>query len=144
MANRSLPAQDSVAAQRDLFRLVARDHGLTIAILHERNHNLGVSTMKKWRDGAAMPAYALGELKSAGVPDDLLSLVVQPYAAFLVSEGDDDGDLDTAANDCLEFGAEVVRAHHPNSPGGIAIVPQERALIEPKRRRAAASIRRAA
>jgi hypothetical protein len=63
----------------------------------------------------------------------------------VVTEPDDtDGDLDTAAIDANEFANEVQKARHPNSPGGLAIVPQERAVIEPKRQRAAASMRRAA
>lgn len=144
MADRSLPAQDSVAAQREFFRLAEQEHSLSIAVLAQRNKHLSKSTMAGWRDGAAMPAYALGELKLAGVPDDLLSLITKAYAVALLSEPDGEGDLDTAANDCLEFATEVNRAHHPLSPGGLAIVPQERVLIEPKRRRAAVSVRKAA
>jgi len=145
MADRSAPGQDCVAAQRELFRLAEKDHSLSIPVLAARNKHLNKTTMKAWRNGAAMPAYAIGELKVAGVPDHLLSLLLEPFAVAVVSEPDDsDGDLDTAATEALEFAGEVQKARHPNSPGGLAIVPQEKALIEPKRQRAAAAIRRAA
>lgn len=145
MPDISRPGQDCVAAQYDLFRRAEKECSLSIAILAQRNRHLKVSTMKAWRGGAAMPVYAIGELKVAGVPDHLLSLLVAPYAAAFVSEPDDsEGDLDTAATEALEFASEVARARHPNSPGGLAIVPQERAVIEPKRQRAAAAIRKAA
>lgn len=144
MPDLSLPARDSVAAQHDLFRRAEAEEGLSIAIIAKRSP-LSVSTMKGWRDGAQMPAWALGALKQAGVPDHLLSLVLDPFAGAFVSLPDDsDGDLDTAATEALEFASEVARARHPNSPGGLAIVPQERAVIEPKRQRAAAAIRKAA
>lgn len=145
MAEISSPGQDCVAAQQELFRRAEQECSLSIAVLAKRNQHLKVSTMKAWRSGAAMPVYALGELKIAGVPDHLISLLVEPYAAAFVSEPDDsEGDLDTAATEALEFASEVARARHPNSPGGLAIVPQERAMIEPKRQRAAAAIRKAA
>lgn len=143
MADGTLPQRDSVAAQRELFRRAEAEEGLSIAVIAKRSP-LPLSTMKSWRDGAAMPAWALGALSAAGVPDHLLSLILEPFACFVVSETDGEGDLDTAANDALDFASAVTRAHHPDSPGGLTIVPQEKALIEPKRQRAAAAIRRAA
>jgi len=143
MPDLSIPARDSVAAQRELFRRAESEEGLSIAVIAKRSP-LKAGTMQGWRDGSAMPAWAIGALSSAGVPDHLLSLIVEPFACFVVSEPDGEGDLDTAANEALDFASEVNKAHHPNSPGGLAIVPQERALIEPKRQRAAAAIRKAA
>lgn len=145
MSRYSAPGQDSLAAQHELFRLAESEYSLSIPVLAKRNKQLNTSTMKAWKRGAAMPVTALGELKVAGVPDHLLTLVFAPYAAAFASEPDDsEGDLDTAATEALEFAGEVQKARHPNSPGGLAIVPQEKALIEPKRQRAAAAIRRAA
>jgi len=143
MADGTLPARDSIAAQRELFRRAEAEEGLSIAVIAKRAP-LSPNTMRGWRDGSAMPAWAIGALKQAGVPDHLLSLILEPFACFVVSDEDGEGDLDTAANDALEFATEVNKAHHPNSPGGLAIVPQEKAVIEPKRQRACASIRRAA
>jgi hypothetical protein len=144
MAELSIPARDSVAAQRELFRRAATEEGLSIRVLHAKDNSLKVSTMEGWRDGAAMPAWALFALGEAGVPDQLLSLVGAPFARCIVTEEPGDGDLDTAANDALEFVGEFQKARHPKSPGGVAIVPQEKALIHPKRQKACASMRRAA
>lgn len=142
MADLSIPAQDSVDAQAELFRRAAKK-GLTLAVLHQRDKNLKVSTMRGWATGAtAMPAWAIGALGEAGVPDHLLTLVTEPFARCVVTAEDGDGDLDTAAIEASDFAGEVARARHPQSPGGLAIVPQERALIEPKRQRACAAMRR--
>jgi len=144
MANLSLPARDSVAAQRELFR-VAATKGLTLKVLSTRDVHLSYSTIKGWATGeTAMPAWAIGALGEAGVPDDLLSLVTQPFGRSVVSDEEGDGDLDDAAIAASDFACEVARARHPNSPGGIAIVPQEKSMIEPKRRAACAAIQRAA
>jgi hypothetical protein len=144
MADLSLPARDSVAAQRELFDRAASDEGLSIAVIAKRSP-LKTATMQGWRDGAQMPAWALGALKQAGVPDHLLTLVLDPFdAAFVSNPADGDGDLDTAANDALDFAGEVLKARSKNSPGGPAIVPQEKIIIHPKRQRACASMRRAA
>lgn len=56
---------------------------------------------------------------------------------------DPDGDLDTAGLDAAEVAHKVQRARHPNSPGGIAIVSEERAEIIPLLRKSCASARRA-
>lgn len=144
MADLSLPAQDSVAAQRELFRR-AKQKGLSIAVLHQRDSNLKVSTLRTWASGeTAMPAWAIGALGEAGVPDHLLSLVTAPFARCVVSEEDGEGDLDSAAIAATDFIAEMARSRHPASPGGMTIVPQEAAIIHPKRQQACAAMRRAA
>jgi hypothetical protein len=143
MADISLPARECVAAQRVMFDRADHEHGLSLRALAARSP-VPFSTLKGWRDGAAMPACAIGALGDAGVPDELLSLVLAPFGRFVVTDTDDDGDLDTAAQDATAFAGEVLKARGPNSPGGLAIVPQERSAIEPLRRRAASSLRRAA
>jgi len=143
MADLSLPARDSVAAQQELFRRAASEEGLTIAVLAKRGP-VSASTMKGWRDGAAMPAWAVGALGEAGIPDHLLSLITEPFGRFIVTDESEDGDLDTAATAATEFAAEVQKSRSPKSPGGLAIVPQEAAVIHQKRQRAAALMRRAA
>lgn len=142
MAEIPLPGRDSVAAQAELFRLAAKEEGLTIAVLAARSP-LHVSTLKGWRDGAAMPAWALGALGAAGVPDHLLSLVLASYGKHIGSDETGEGDLDTAGLDAGDVQHAVARARSPSSPGGIAIVPQERAEIVPLLRRSVASGRRA-
>lgn len=92
-----------------------------------------------------MPAWALFKLgKVGGVPDDLLSMVGEAFERHVATDEDGEGDLDTAAVDAGEAQNAVQRARHPNSPGGIAIVPQERAAIIPLMRKTAASARRTA
>lgn len=143
MADLSLPARDSVAAQSELFRRAASEQQLTIAAIASRS-GIAPATLKGWKDGAAMPAWAIGALGSAGVADELLSLITSPWNRCVVTEEGGDGDLDTAAIEAADFVGEVARARSPNSPGGVAIVPQEAAIIHPKRQRACAAMRRAA
>lgn len=126
-----------------MFRLAKSEHGLSLEAIHARYKPLKISTMREWAKGAAMPAWALGALGEAGVPDELLSLILQPFARHVGTDEDGEGDLDTAGLDAGEAAHEIQRARHPNSPGGVAIVPQERAVIVPLLRRAVASGRRA-
>lgn len=141
MADIPLPGRDSVDAQREMFREAAK-LGLTIEVLAKRSP-LKTSTMKGWRDGAAMPLWAAGALGAAGVPDELLSPLLAPFGKHIGTDEDGDGDLDTAGLDAGDVAHEIARARHPNSPGGIAIVPQERAAIVPLLHRSAASSRKA-
>jgi len=136
-------ARNSVTAQREMFRFAEQDHGITARILHLRT-DISLSTLKGWRDGAAMPAWAIGKLgKEGGIPDHLLSLVLEPFERHVGTDENGEGDLDTAGLDASEFAQAVQRARHPSSPGGVAIVPQERASIVPLARKSASSSRRA-
>ena len=143
MANLSIPARDSVEAQRDLFRRAERELGLSITVIAKRRDALCAATMRGWRDGSVMPAWALGELAGAGVTDDILSLVLDPYSRHVGTNGDDSG-LDDLADDVREFLHEHGKARSPNSPGGVQIVPQERAVLVPLAGRVKARARRAA
>lgn len=144
MANLSLPARDSVAAQQELFRRANSEEGLSVAVLCKRGPFTS-STMRGWANGEAqMPAWALGALGEAGVPDHLLSLVLEPFGHNVGTDETGDDDLDEAADAAAEFTGAVMRARSPKSPGGVAIVPQERAVIIPLGRKACARIRRAA
>jgi len=104
-----LPGQDSIAAQRELFRLAEKECGLSIAVLAARSP-LNASTMKNWRNGAAMPAWALGALGSAGVPDHLLSLVMEPFCKHVSSDETDDGDLSKLGREAAHFVADLADA----------------------------------
>lgn len=143
MADVPLPGRDSVTAQAELFRRALVEEGLSIAAIAARSP-LSRSTLKGWRDGAAMPAWAIGALGAAGVPDHLLSLVLEPYGKHVGTDEDGEGDVDTAGLDAGEAQQAIQRARHPASPGGVAIVPQERAVIVPLLQRNAASSRKAA
>lgn len=139
MADLSPRARNSVALQQEMFRLADRDYGLSVAVL-ARSSGISPSTIKGWRDGAAMPLWAIGELS---IPDDIASLVLAPFAKHIGTDEDGEGDLDTAALDAGEAQQAVQRARHPNSPGGVSIVPQEVAAIVPLLRKSVASGRRA-
>ncbi len=130
MASLCQPAQDSVAAQAEMFRRARVEFGLTPDVIHQRFKPLKVSTMREWAKGAAaMPAWAIGALGEAGVPDDLLSLVMEPFARHVSTNADEDQDLDGLAEDAAEYSHEYARARHPSSPGGVSIVPQEKTAL---------------
>lgn len=144
MGNLSPPARDSVAAQAEMFRRAKQEFGLSIPVLAKLTP-IPKTTMEGWEKETAMPAWAIGALGEAGVPDHLLSLITAPWQRCVVTEEDgEDGDLDTAALAANDFAATVLGARSPKSPGGVAIVPQEAAIIHPKRQRAVALMRRAA
>lgn len=143
MADISLPGRDSVQAQAEMFRRAAKEEGLTIAVIAARSP-LKISTLKGWATGTAMPAWALGALAEAGVPDQLLSLILEPFGRHIGSNAEDDGDLDALAEAAEEFAHQYSRARHPKSPGGVAIVPQEKAVLGPLAGRVKAKARKTA
>ena len=143
MADLSLPARDSVAAQQDMFRLAQKECGLSLRAISQRSP-IAYNTLRGWAQGAAMPAWALGELADAGVPDHLLSLITAPWKRSVMTDEETDADFDDAADAAGEFAAAVRRARSPSSPGGTNIVHGEKAEIIPIGRRARAKLRRVA
>lgn len=136
-------ARNSVAMQREMFDLAKQHCGLSIKVLHLKT-GIPETTMENWRRGAVIPAWALFKLgKQGGVPDELLSLIGEPFARHVGTDEGDGGDLDTAGLDAGDVAHAVQKARHPKSPGGVAIVPQERAAILPLLRRSVASGRKA-
>ncbi len=141
MADLSQNARNSVALQREMFRLAEHEHGLSIAVL-ARTRGISVSTLKGWREGAAMPAWALGELD---LPDDLTTLILTPFNKAVIST-DADGeveqtDFDTLGLDALGLAGEVATARSPASPGGVRIVHSEEAAIRDRVRPLVAKLR---
>ena len=57
--------------------------------------------------------------------------MLSPFGRHVGTNATDDGNLDALADEALEYGHEYSRARHPNSPGGIQIVPQEKAVLIP-------------
>lgn len=138
MAILPAPGQDSVEAQRELFRLAAKECGLSIPVIAARSP-LHESTMKGWRDGAAMPAWALFQLGAAGVPDHLLSLVGAPFGKHVGSDETDDGDIAALAREGAHFLAEKEDAEADGK-----VTPIERAKPKERARRIAGVARKAA
>lgn len=138
MADVPLPGRDSIDAQRDMFRLAARDYGLTLAAIAARSP-LKLPTLKGWNNGAAMPAWAIGALGEAGVPDHLLSLVLAPFGRHVGTDEQGDGDLDALSREAAHFNAEHLDAI---SDGNISLI--ERARLQERAQRVAAAARKAA
>jgi hypothetical protein len=140
LADLSIHARNSVALQQEMFRLAEHEHGLSLAVL-SRTRGIPLSTLKGWRDGAQMPAWAIGELR---LPDDLTSLILTPWDKFIGSNEDGEGDLDALGLEALGLAGEVAAARSPASPGGTNIVPMERAKIADRARRMVPRVRGAA
>lgn len=138
MANLPLPGRDSVEAQRELFRLAAKECGLTISVIAARSP-LPESTMKGWRDGAAMPAWAVGALGQAGVPDHILSLVLEPFGRHVGTDEANDGDLDALGREGAHFLAEKADAEADGK-----VTPIEKSKLKDRARRIAGVARKVA
>lgn len=133
--------EDVAGRVADMFRLAERDYDLTIKRLSLLS-GMSPDTLNTYRNGTAIPLHAFVQL-APHIPDDLLTMCVEPAGKLIVSDEAGEDDLDTAGLDAGEAAHAVQKARHPNSPGGIAIVPQERAEIIPLMRKTACSARRA-
>lgn len=138
MSDVPLPGRDSVDAQRELFRLAAKECSLTIAAIAARSP-LKTSTLKGWRDGAAMPAWAIGALGEAGVPDHLLSLLLAPFSRHVGTDESVDGDLDALGREAAHFVADELDAKADGK-----VTPIERSKLKERASRIAGVARRAA
>jgi hypothetical protein len=96
MADLDQCARNSVALQREVFRLAEAEHGLSISVL-ARTRGLKLS---------AMPAWALGALR---LPDDLVSLILSPFGKHVGTDEDGDGGcVDDLARETAGFTAEYM------------------------------------
>lgn len=138
MADVPLPGRDSVDAQREMFRLAEKECGLSIAVIAQRSP-LKVSTLKGWREGAAMPAWGLGALGTAGVPDHLLSLVLESFGKHVGTDEADDGDLDALGRESAHYLAEKADAEADG-----VVTPMERGRLKDRARRLTGIARAAA
>ena len=128
MADRCAATRNSIGNQAELFRLAERDYGLSIKLLAAKT-DIPVATLRDWRDGTVMPAWALFKLAhEGGVPDYLVSFIAEPFRRAVVMD-EQESDLDLIAADAAEFSHEYAKARNAHGPGGIAIVPQEAAVL---------------
>jgi hypothetical protein len=125
-----------------MFRRAGYEHGLTLRVLASRSP-VPFSTLKGWATGTAMPAWAIGALGEAGIPDDLLSLLLEPFGRHVSTDDCGTSVMDHAASEAMSFAQEHVKARSPDSPGGMTIVPQEERVLQMKARSLAAIAKRA-
>lgn len=126
MADLSQLARNSIALQYEMFRLAEHEHGLSLAIL-AKTRGIAPSTLKGWRDGAAMPAWALGELR---LPDDVVSIILAPFARHVGTDEPGAGDLDELACEAAGLVSEYVEA----KADGV-VTPIENARLRNRARR---------
>lgn len=138
MADIPLAGRDSVDAQREMFRLAQNELGLSIPVIVKRSP-LSLSTLKGWRDGAAMPAWALGALGAAGIPDHLLSLITEPFGKHIGTDELGDGDLDALGRESAAFVADKLERE-----GDGIVCHIDKAALKQRARRIAPIARRAA
>lgn len=125
----------TLEAQRRVFRLAERNHGLHLKTIH-LDSGIPYNTIRSYASGeAVMPISALNKLCDV-IPDELLSQLTGPgkRAIVAIAEGDDP-DFDALGQAGLELAAEVNRSRRPDSPGGTNIVPIEKQAIQTKRQR---------
>jgi hypothetical protein len=135
MANNCKAQQNFVSLQADLFRLAARDHGLTIKRL-SLLADIPATTMQTWASGTVMPAWAMVEL-ARFIPDDLMSLMLEPAGRFVGTLETVDHDLDALGCEAAGFVAEYVAAKADGK-----VTPIERARLGDKARGMAAAARK--
>ncbi|MGR4893369.1 hypothetical protein ACIPPQ_20280 [Sphingopyxis sp. LARHCG72] len=126
MSDAQTIGQDCVDQQAELFRLAESRYGLTIALIAQRT-KLSTSTLKSWRRGVAMPAWALFALKQAGVPDELLSLVSLPFGCSVTSRGEID--IEELCEIAAELDQMYTDARRPHSEAGIHLGHTESARL---------------
>lgn len=123
----------TLEAQERVFRLAARDHGLSLQRISLES-NIPYNTVRSYAghngEQAQMPISALNKLCGV-IPDDLLSHLTGPADRHIVHD-DDDHDLDVLGDGADELAAEVRRARSPSSPGGTEITDMEEARIRRK------------
>lgn len=140
MCFNSQQAQHSVLAQERMFRLAERDHDLSLRTLAAES-GIPLRTLQNWKGGAVMPAWALGALGAAGVPDYLTSLVINPFAKHIGSNADEDSAYHEAASEAIGFGHEFLNATAPDSELGPDLSPREKARLSERAARAGGKLR---
>jgi transcriptional regulator with XRE-family HTH domain len=117
------------AMQERVFRLAARDHGLTLKAI-SLDSGLGYTTVQSYAKGEAVMSIA-SLFKLIGVlPDELLSLLLPD--GRLIVQAPAELDHDQIAEACHDYLATKERAHHPESPAGREIADCEDGTLRDK------------
>jgi hypothetical protein len=131
--------QIAVREQKRMFRLAARDYGLSRHILSLET-GISASTLKSWANETIIPLTGLRKLVRV-IPDELTSLVFAETDKCISTTIEGDGDLDELAREANELVQEHIKARHPEGPGGVRIVPIEKEAIKERGRAVAAKVR---
>lgn len=111
-------------AQRRIFRLAERDHGLTFKAV-SLDSGIAYNSIRGYASGETIMSIPT-MLRLVGViPDSLLSHLLDPVGRHLAENETDDGDHDSLATNCIDFAARHAQARHPQSPAGVEIAPCE-------------------
>lgn len=124
----------TLETQKLIFRVATNPmrYGLTFKAI-EADSGIPYSTLRTYARGEAMmPLTAFIRLASI-LPNDLMSLLLEPAGKHIEDDDTGDSDHDTAAAHCIDFAAAVARARHPESPGGPEIVESEAADLNKRR-----------
>lgn len=121
-----------------LFMHRSHNQGRAFAI-----HRAHVASWAHPQRPAAMPVHGFVRLLPH-IPDDLTTLLVDPAGKHIGTNKQAENDIHTLLSDAAELNNEGVKAMHPDSPGGVHIVPSERGRIRDISRRIAPRARRVA
>lgn len=119
--------RDCIEQQAEIFRLADSRYGLKLPEIAKRT-GIPLPTLKSWRRGAAMPAWALFALKQSGVPDELLSLVSLPFGCSVTSRTEID--IEELCEIAAELDQMYTDSRRPSSEAGINIGHTESARLQ--------------
>jgi hypothetical protein len=99
----------TLETQQRIFRLSARDYGLTLKRI-SIDSNIPYATIRTYASGEAMmPIAALLKICDV-IPDHLLSQLLDPVGRHLEVNEESDGDMDELGREAASFTAEYVNA----------------------------------
>lgn len=119
--------EDVAGRVADMFRIAQRDYDLDLKRL-ELLSGLDYSSLKNYRNGAAMPLHAYVQLAKY-IPDELLTLCINGAGKHVGTDEPDEGGPHELARDSGEYNVEYLNATDPRSEAGPVISPRERARL---------------
>lgn len=110
----------------------AAQRGFTRKFLYHAT-GIPLSTLKSYEEGTAMPLSAFVKIAGVkGFPNELLSLVIDPADKSVHDSEEDETDFDDLARAASDYLVCYSQARHPDSPGSIRIVHNEKPELKLK------------